>query len=148
LFVGRQSKLRELAVVLKGSKAGSLVSTAAITGLGGVGKTQLAIEFVHRYGQFFSGGVFWISFADATAISSKVASLGGADALNLRPDFDKLTLEIQVRLVKAAWQSPLPRLLVFDQCEEEGLLRQWRPTTGGCRILLTSRRAEWDKELG
>jgi len=50
--------------------------------------------------------------------------------------------------VQAAWQSPLPRLLVFDNCEDEALLEQWRPPHGGCRVLVTSRRAEWEATLG
>jgi hypothetical protein len=50
--------------------------------------------------------------------------------------------------VKSAWQSKLPRLLIFDNCEEEELLAGWRPATGGCRVLVTSRRQQWDPMLG
>jgi hypothetical protein len=113
----------------------------------GYGKTQLAAEFVHRYGQFFSGGVFWLSFADAAAVTAEVAACGGMGLID-RPDFSELKLEDQLRLVLAAWQSPLPRLLVFDNCEDEALLNDWRPPTGGCHVLVTSRHAEWDAALG
>ncbi|MBK9051611.1 MAG: hypothetical protein IPL78_12030 [Chloroflexi bacterium] len=49
---------------------------------------------------------------------------------------------------KQAWQEAIPRLLLFDNCEDEALLAQWRPKTGGCRVLATSRRATWDVSLG
>ena len=42
----------------------------------------------------------------------------------------------------------MPRLLVFDNCEEEALLESWRPTSGGCRVLVTSRRSNWTPTLG
>ena len=146
LFVGRKRDLQRLAQALQGNRG--QVETAAVTGLGGLGKTQLACEFVHRYGRFFPGGVFWLAFADAEAVAAEVAVCGGAGFLNLRPDFAELPLAEQTRLVQAEWQQPLPRLLVFDNCEDPELLSQWRPTTGGCRVLVTSRRAQWDATLG
>lgn len=150
LFVGREEDLRVLASALKagGATAISQVETAAATGLGGIGKTQLASEFVHRYGQFFDGGVFWLSFAEAKSIPAEIAACGGAGALELRPDFGTRPLNEQVRLVQAAWQSPLPRLLVFDNCEDPALLARWRPPSGGCRVLVTSRRGDWELALG
>jgi tetratricopeptide (TPR) repeat protein len=148
LFVGREADLKKLAEALKGGETAAIGQIAAATGLGGIGKTQLAVEFVHRYGQYFAGGVFWLSFADPKAIPAEVAACGGRDHLNLAPDFEGLDIEMQVRLVLSAWQSPLPRLLVFDNCEEEELLDQWRPPAGGCRVLVTSRRATWDAALG
>ncbi len=39
------------------------------------------------------------------------------------------------------------RLLVFDNCEDDALLEQYRPKTGGCAILLTSRRTTWAAHL-
>ena len=114
LFVGREADLKALAATLKKGDTAAVGQIAAATGLGGIGKTQLASEFVHRYGQYFLGGVFWLSFADPDAIGAEVASCGGVGALDLRPDFGNLPLDDQLRLVLAAWQSPLPRLLVFD----------------------------------
>ncbi len=147
LFVGRDADLQKLAQTFLHVTSNGRGQTAAITGLGGLGKTQLAAEFVHRYVQFFGGGVFWLSFASAEAVSSEVAACGGSGGLNLRPDFAALPLPDQVGEVQAAWQSPLPRLLVFDNCEDEALLQQWRPPGGGCSILLTSRRAHYDPIL-
>lgn len=150
LFVGRERDLLMLARALRGGATPviSQAETAAATGLGGIGKTQLAVELVHRYGQYFAGGVFWLSFADAESVPAEVAVCGGPGYLDLRPNFDALSLQEQVELVLAAWRSPLPRLLVFDNCEEEPLLARWRPTTGGCFVLVTSRRAVWDPALG
>jgi tetratricopeptide (TPR) repeat protein len=147
LFVGRAADLQNLAAALKGGETVAIGQIAAATGLGGIGKTNLATEFVHRYGQFFAGGVFWLSCADPGSIPAEIAECGGAGALNL-PGITSLELPDQVRRVQQEWQSPLPRLLVFDNCEDEALLTQWRPRTGGCCVLVTSRRATWDTALG
>ncbi|HEX7182951.1 MAG TPA: tetratricopeptide repeat protein [Thermoanaerobaculia bacterium] len=148
LFVGRDEDLRKLARFLRSKRTAAIgqANIAAATGLGGIGKTQLASEFVHRYGRFFAGGVFWMSFADPAAVPAEVAACGRS--LNLHPGYDALPLEEQVRRVQEAWQSPLPRLLVFDNCEDEELLDQWRPPFGGSRVLVTSRRPHWSPVLG
>ncbi|NTV65623.1 MAG: tetratricopeptide repeat protein, partial [Oscillochloris sp.] len=117
--------------------------------LGGIGKTNLASEFAHRYGQFFAGGVFWLSFADPNGVPAEVAACGRADALGLYAEADGLSQDEQVALVLRAWQQPTPRLIVLDNCEDEELLAAWRPRIGGgCRVLLTSRSGEWDSALG
>lgn len=144
LFVGREAELRAIARALKADPG----TVAVTTGIGGVGKTQLAIEFAHRYGPFFAGGVFWLSMADAAGAATAVSLCGSRGLVDWRPDFARLLPDEQVALVCSAWQSPLPRLLVFDNCEDEGLLQRWRPPTGGCRVLVTSRRGEWGAASG
>jgi len=148
LFVGREEDLRTLARQLKAGETSAVgqVEIAATTGLGGIGKTQLASEFVHRYGRYFEGGVFWMSFADAATVPAEVASCGRS--LDLHPGYDALPLDEQTRLVEKAWTGSIPHLLVFDNCEEESLLDRWRPRFGGARVLVTSRRSKWDLSLG
>ncbi|MGB1250990.1 MAG: FxSxx-COOH system tetratricopeptide repeat protein [Candidatus Promineifilaceae bacterium] len=143
-FVGRKNELCRLATVLK-SRQGQVV----ISGMGGIGKTQLAVEFVHRYGRYFAGGVYWLNFADAVAISSEVADCAG-----VAPDralFAQMKEPERQALVQRAWQEQLPRLLVFDNMDDDSavaLLKMWRPTIGGCRVLVTSRRGNWPPSLG
>jgi len=142
--------LQTLATALKGGERVIIgqVETAAATGMGGIGKTQLASEFVHRYGQYFPGGVFWLSFANPDAVQNEVADCSTVIDLETYPNFASLPLDEKVRLVRLAWQSALPRLLVFDNCENEQLLRRWRPHTGGCRVLITSLQRNWPSDLG
>jgi hypothetical protein len=148
LFVGRAEDLKALAGALKVGGTAAVGQVATVTGLGGIGKTQLASEFVYRYAQYFIGGVFWLSFADPAAVPAEITTCGGAAGMRLRDDFGRLPLEEQVALVAAEWQGPLPRLLVFDNCEDEALLERWRPRAGGCRVLVTSRRDTSSPHLG
>ena len=150
LFVGRDAELTKLAAALKPHGSAALIAT----GIGGVGKTQLAAEFVHRYGQYFAGGVFWLSFADPAGVETEIAACGGAGGLELYTDAAGLTLAEQVARVRQAWAQPIPRLLVFDNCDDtplvtaEQLLAAHQPATGGCRILVTSRHGHWPRAFG
>jgi hypothetical protein len=148
LFVGREEDLKYLAAEMKaGGSTSRPMKTVCISGLGGVGKTQLASEFAHRYGRYFRGGIYWLNLSNPDAIAEEIASCGGAGAMDLRADFNRLPLEDQVRKVKSEWQNALPRLLILDNCEDMASLRACRPTTGGCRVLLTNRGGFGDPAL-
>lgn len=141
LFVGRLDALQQIAALLKAGHA-----ITAITGIGGVGKTQLATEVVHRYGRYFGGGVFWLRFADPGTIASEVADCGRR--IGVFHDAEQLDLAVQMQRTQARWASALPCLLVFDNCEDEALLACWCPPTGGCRVLVTSRKqSAWRADL-
>lgn len=139
LFAGRQAEFLTLAQALKAGQA------VAITGPGGFGKTQLAVEFSHRYGQYFQGGVFWLNFGNKENLEAEIAACGLAIGL-WEPDA-KVELDVQIALTVQAWQAAVPRLLIFDNCEEEELLQKWRPKSGGTRVMITTRRSRWADNL-
>jgi hypothetical protein len=85
VFLGRDAELARLADWLAHPHA-----VVAITGLGGVGKTQLATEFAHQCADDRSawpGGVFWVPMSSPASIATAVAGSGrslgiaGYDAL-------------------------------------------------------------------
>ena len=137
-FVGRETELNALAQAI-GTTQSAVVIPAVATGLGGIGKTSLVTEFAYRYGMYFHGGVFWLNCADSDQVSSQIA----ACALDLGIDPTGMTLDEQVQRVLHAWKSPMPRLLIFDNCEDPAILAQWKPTVGGCRVLVTARSDQW-----
>ena len=66
-FTGRESELLALADALLYAPEGGTSLAITAQGIGDVGKTQLATEFAYRYGRFFPGGVYWLSFAEAVS---------------------------------------------------------------------------------
>jgi tetratricopeptide (TPR) repeat protein len=146
-FVGREKELRELAHSLTPG-SGSLVGVhAAVTGMGGVGKTQLAIEYAHRYGRLYRGGVFWINLEKAEDAVTEVASCGAPQYMNLER-FDDRSAPEQAALVHKLWEDgEAARLLIFDNAEEHDLVEKWRPKYGHCSVLITSRRDYWPLEM-
>lgn len=149
-FTGRNESLIFLAEQLQvdAYSENALPRIVSITGMGGIGKSQLAVEYCYRYGRYYLGGVFWMSFAQPDNIAQEVAFIGSERGMGLYQESERLTLQDQVSRVQKAWQEPIPRLLIFDNCEDEALLAEWAPKTGGCLILLTSRRGQWSRELG
>lgn len=139
-FVGRAETLREIVRLFARPEQ----QTVALSGISGIGKTQTAVEFAYRYGQQFHG-VYWLHFSDAAGIPNEVATIGGERGMRLYREADGLSTAEQVRRVQRAWQESTPRLLIFDNCDDEQLLDEWLPVTGGCRVLLTSRRGNWSR---
>ncbi len=153
-FTGREKELLNLANVLlydNGPNTAVIAQPAIASGMGGIGKTQLAIEFMYRYGRFFPGGVYWISFSDPAAIGAEIAECTGALSPARQATCPSLDLPAREQWVRAAWQEAAPRLLIFDNLDDDNavrLLDDYRPKTGGCRLLVTSRRETWPAALG
>ena len=148
-FTGRECDLLDLASSLLPQSDAEKSSAKAVTisGMGGVGKTQLAVEFCYRYGRFFPGGVYWMNFANPETIVEEIASIGGQSGMGLFQESDQLTLTDRVGKVIQAWQNHIPKLLIFDSCEDETLLAKWLPVTGESRVLVTSQRGYWSPDL-
>ena len=132
-FTGRKASLIALAKALKGDDAAAISQVSTCTGMGGIGKSQLASEFAHRYGQYFQGGVFWLNCAEPNAIGAAIATFAQHYIDGQPPD----DINEQIALVSSHWQDGLPRLLIFDNLEDPYLLSALQPPSGRCRILIT-----------
>jgi hypothetical protein len=135
LFVGRDDVLADLAARLGGSL------TPVLAGLGGQGKTQIAVELAYRLRERYPGGVFWLTMDAEAGMRSQVAAFAGPTVLAL-PGYDTRTFDERVAAVCRAWEESVPRLLIFDNLEDPELLH-WRPRLGDSHVLVTSRNAEW-----
>jgi hypothetical protein len=129
-FTGRQPLLARLRRQL--TEAGR-VCVAALHGWGGVGKTQLAIEFAHLFASDYSL-VWWVDAERVELIPDQLAALGIAagwvDVGTRTPD--------AVTLVAGRLRQ-LPRwLLVFDNAEDPATLRPFLPPGVG-HTIITSR---------
>ena len=59
-FIGRVSDIWHIHDILQNKQTAVIEGVGIIMGTGGLGKTQTAIEYVHRLGYQYPGGVFWI----------------------------------------------------------------------------------------
>ncbi len=129
-FVGRDALLDQLHARL--AAAGS-VAVTAVAGMGGVGKTALVVEYIHRYAQLFDR-VGWVPAEQPELIGGFLAGLAPVVGLSA---------EAEPAVVVAAW-ARLPRsLLVFDNADDPDAIRAIkgvRPSPGAGRLLVTSRR--------
>jgi len=137
LFVGRDEQLAALHDHLAGQGAATLVPTAALSGMGGVGKTQLALAYAHRYrGEYELG--WWVPAESELGILTALGTLGVA--LGLPPELPPAELAAQVRDAlrqRSGW------LLIFDNASGPTAVAEFLPVTGGGHVLVTSRDPAW-----
>ncbi len=139
-FVGRVSDLWKIHDILRERKTAVVEGVGIVVGTGGLGKTQLAIEYVHRFGVNYTGGIFWI-YADQ-GMDRMIVQLSQATGI----DIDS-TLEEKDQLDQL-WQrlSPFPPvLIVLDNFPEKEPLRPWLPPVGAIHTLVTTRRRDLGK---
>jgi len=144
LFTGREADLEKLKALCEPNGSNIVISQAVI-GMGGIGKTQLAVEFAYRYGHHFKG-VHWLDLRDPVGLETEIAKNG--EKMFLQPWPDELPAQVATTL--NTWQTDGPRLIILDNFEEVGLandvLAQFQHHN--LRILLTSRRSDWPSNLG
>lgn len=142
-FVGREEDLAKVhALLQKGEAVG--VQPVAAAGMGGIGKTQLAVEYAYRYAGEYAGGVYWVNAA--REVQAEMAAL--AEKVGLFED-DAKESELQRRRALAFVRFVGARadaLVIFDNVEDPRCLRTeafgFVPAQLGCRVLFTTRRRE------
>lgn len=139
-FVGRQTDLVKLFVDLCGFMGNAAEREhnypCAITGLAGMGKTELASEFAYRFSILFSKGIFWID-ADKEDLSSEFIKL--APYLNLQPLTEESNFDFAKRILDHL-RNLSKSLLILDGLSSVEAFKKWCPTGGrSCAVLVTTR---------
>ncbi|AZP21527.1 tetratricopeptide repeat protein [Streptomyces aquilus] len=138
-FTGRSALLERLRDGLTGSGSAESSPVYALSGLGGVGKTQIALEYVHRFAADYDL-VWWIPSEQNELIVSSLATLAGRLDLRVGDEAAQVAQEVRDHLRQS---SPTLRwLLVFDNADEPQEVSQHFPGGSG-HVLVTSRNQTW-----
>jgi len=136
-FTGREDLLARLRQALTSGQPAAL--TQAIHGLGGVGKTQLAVEYAYRHAAEYDL-VWWVRAEEPAALAADYAAL--ARPLDL-PEKDEPDQRLVVQAVRRWLGQHDGWLLVFDNARRPKDLRPYLPPGGAGHVLVTSRYPDW-----
>jgi len=137
-FTGRAAGLEQLRDnLMAGGRA--VVTAQALYGLGGVGKTQLALEYAYRF-QADYDLAWWVPAERTDQIVSSLAELAGRLGISVSENVTEAAKAVLESLrrgrLSARW------LLIFDNAEDPKELESFLPAGGG-HVLITSRNQAW-----
>ncbi|QBD80547.1 XRE family transcriptional regulator [Ktedonosporobacter rubrisoli] len=134
-FTGREEMLSTLHSRLAADETATLSPTWALYGLGGVGKTQIALEYAYRYGLEYSA-VFWIA---AETVESIVASFRAiAEKLEI-VERQQAEQHLIISAVQYWIETHSKWLLIWDNLEDFSLFQRFLPSIRRGAALITTR---------
>ncbi|TNJ39354.1 tetratricopeptide repeat protein [Chlorobaculum thiosulfatiphilum] len=141
-FSGREQLLLNLRESLtKGQK--TALTQQALYGLGGIGKTQLAVEYVYRHSASYEV-IWWIRSEEPSTLASDYAGL--ALELDL-PEKEEANQALVVQSVMRWLERNSDWLLIFDNARDADSIRSFLPRSAIGHVLITSRNPDW-KSVG
>jgi tetratricopeptide (TPR) repeat protein len=136
-FTGRDDYLSNLRRALTSGHPAAL--TQSLSGLGGVGKTQLAVEYANRYATEYDV-VWWMVAEEPAALAADYARL--ASKLGL-PEKDATEQIITIEAVRNWLGHHQNWLLIFDNAREPADLFDYPPPGNNGHVMVTSRNQNW-----
>ena len=137
--IGREEALAKVRQQLTAGRRTAIGQTAVFQGLGGLGKTQLAVEYAFHYRDTYPNGVIWLT-ADQD-IDAQLVDLA-VKANWIAPVSDHKT---KLEIARHRLRSYSACLIVFDNLEDMAAIRDYLPEPpAGPHILVTSRSEQPD----
>jgi tetratricopeptide (TPR) repeat protein len=134
-FTGRDQALAELHQALTAGQTAA--RTHAIQGLGGVGKSQLALEYAFRNASEYDG-VWWLHAEEPTTLARDYVALAPKLGVPVVTDEGQM-----VRQVREQLSQRQRILLIFDNATEPSALKGYLPVHGARQIIVTTRAHDW-----
>ncbi|MGW5296298.1 AfsR/SARP family transcriptional regulator [Streptomyces bacillaris] len=138
-FTGRDSFVRDLGAQLATAE-GSVMAVSALAGIGGVGKTTLAVHVAHQARPHFPDGQLYVDLQGAGARAAEPETVLGSflRALGTAESAVPGTLDERAALYRSTLDGR--RILVLlDNAHDAAQIRPLLPGTPGCAALVTSR---------
>lgn len=134
--IGRDDALQQVRDQLTQGKHTAIGHTAAFEGLGGLGKTQLAVEYAYRFNDYYPNGVIWIN-ADQD-INVQLTDIA-VSARWIAPETEhKLKLDVALHRLRSFSDC----LIIFDNVDDYSAIGPFLPLpTATPHLLATSRTA-------
>ncbi|MFJ9722504.1 FxSxx-COOH system tetratricopeptide repeat protein [Streptomyces sp. NPDC101209] len=139
-FIGRDDMLATVADQLQHGELAAVLPHA-LHGTGGVGKSQIAIEYVYRHQHEFDV-VWWIPAEQQSMVLSSFAGLARALGLTVGPQPGTAVPRVLEALRDAERYGRW--LLVFDNAEDVDGIRPFIPKSGDGKVIVTSRNRGWE----
>lgn len=143
-FTGRRDELAALEVrLIAPADVAASRPPQPIVGLGGVGKTELATEYVYQFGSSYEL-IWWIRADTDEKIRIALVRLGQKLGLSASPDYDETITAVRNALVQGTPHTKW--LLVFDNVSDPACIATYVPaTTPYGHVIMTSQVKNWDR---
>lgn len=148
-FTGRAEVLHELRARMRLRRTGAQLPPVALLGPGGMGKTQLALEYAYRYKSEYDV-IWWIQSGQTLFVDTALSDLG--EWLTREYDIQvgsgagATSQEVARAVVRVLGRGePIDRwLLVLDDADDPRAVRGFIPSGAG-HVLITSRDRRWEQ---
>jgi NB-ARC domain len=141
-FAGRAAELARLDSLLDGAGAAHRAVVVVVDGMAGVGKTALAVHWVHRVVDRFPDGQLYVELRGSrrrrARLQPKAAVTGVLDALGVPPEQVPADLDSCVAMFRSVIAGRRVAIILDDAADAEQV-RPLLPGSAGCLVVITSR---------